>query len=92
MIKGQATETFKRHPLPHMAHASFSLIYRDLDLSSRTLDLTCRTEQEFELWYWGIQVTLCPSTSRTCPQPKTADDTGQECSPLPFPWIFLHSG
>ncbi len=60
VVKGQATETFKRHPLPHMAHASFSLIYRDLDLSSRTLDLTCRTEQEFELWYWGIQVgTLC---------------------------------
>ena len=61
VIKGQVTEIFKRHPLPHMAHASFSLIYTDMDLSSRTLDLTCRNEQEFDLWYRGLQVSLLPS-------------------------------
>lgn len=61
VVKGQVTEIFKRHPLPYMAHASFSLLYTDLDASSRTLDLTCRTEQEFELWFWGLQVGHCPT-------------------------------
>ncbi|BDA49523.1 probable E3 ubiquitin-protein ligase HERC2 at N-terminal half [Coccomyxa sp. Obi] len=78
VIKGQATETFKRHPLPHMAHASFSLIYRDLDMSSRTLDLTCRTEQEFELWYWGIQVIIDRLSAAGAPQkPVIGAPTGE---------------
>ncbi|CAL8464600.1 g4135 [Coccomyxa elongata] len=78
VIKGQATETFKRHPLPHMAHASFSLVYRDLDLSSRTLDLTCRTEQEFELWYWGIQVIIERlSAAGTLQRPVIGAPTGE---------------
>lgn len=50
---GQATEVFRRHPLREPAR-SFSLLYTDEDGSSRTLDLTCADEQQFELWYGGL--------------------------------------
>ena len=54
---GQATEIFKRHPMPQFARLSFSLIYKEeKDNELRTLDLTCKNEQEFHLWFWGIQV------------------------------------
>lgn len=59
VVPGQATEIFKRHPMPQFARLSFSLIYtEDKDNNEpRTLDLTCKNEQEFMLWFWGIQVT-----------------------------------
>ncbi|PRW61357.1 RCC1 BLIP-II [Chlorella sorokiniana] len=50
---GQATDVFRRHPL-HEPARSFSLLYTDEDGSSRTLDLTCADEQQFELWYGGL--------------------------------------
>lgn len=56
VIAGQATEIFKRHPMPSHARWSFSLLYKEDDEELRTLDLTCKNEQEFTLWYWGIQV------------------------------------
>lgn len=54
-----------RHPLPNLARASFSLLYTDTDQATRSLDLTCRSQQEFELWYWGLHVSLqcCKSTN-----------------------------
>ena len=58
VIAGQATEIFKRHPMPSHARWSFSLSYKEDDEELRTLDLTCKNEQEFTLWYWGIQVCL----------------------------------
>ena len=62
VIAGQATEIFKRHPMPSHARWSFSLLYKEDDEELRTLDLTCKNEQEFTLWYWGIQV--CPVTTQ----------------------------
>ncbi len=50
---GQATEVFRRHPLREPAR-SFSLLYTDEDGSSRTLDLTCADEQQYDLWYGGL--------------------------------------
>lgn len=42
--------------MPSHARWSFSLLYKEDDDEIRTLDLTCKNEQEFSLWYWGIQV------------------------------------
>ncbi|KAL3134847.1 hypothetical protein ABBQ32_007815 [Trebouxia sp. C0010 RCD-2024] len=59
VVPGQATEIFKRHPMPQFARLSFSLIYtEDKDNEPRTLDLTCKNEQEFMLWFWGIQAVM----------------------------------
>ena len=71
VMPGQSTENFRRHPLPHLARASFSLLYTDTDQSVRTLDLTCRSQQEFELWYWGLNVSqdkITPPTAQQQPQ------------------------
>ena len=57
VISGQATEIFKRHIMPQNERMSFSLVYtEEKDSEPRTLDLTCKSEQEFMLWFWGIQV------------------------------------
>ena len=61
VVPGQTSENFRRHPLPNLARASFSLLYTDTDQSVRTLDLTCRSQQEFELWYWGLHVSSSKS-------------------------------
>lgn len=62
MVQGQTTDIFKRHPYPQLKAMSFSLLYKDdSEEGLRTLDITCKTEQEFELWFWGIQVSLPPS-------------------------------
>ena len=57
VVPGQTSENFRRHPLPNLAQASFSMLYTDTDQSVRTLDLTCRSQQEYELWYWGLNVS-----------------------------------
>ena len=63
VVQGQTTDIFKRHPYPQLKAMSFSLLYKDdSEEGLRTLDITCKTEQEFELWFWGIQVSLLPST------------------------------
>ena len=57
VVAGQTTETFRRHPMPQLARASFSLVYADAEAGGlRTLDLTCQSELEHELWFWGLQV------------------------------------
>ena len=62
MVQGQTTDIFKRHPYPQLKAMSFSLLYKDdSEEGLRTLDITCKTEQEFELWFWGIQVSLPPA-------------------------------
>ena len=63
VVPGQTSETFRRHPLPHAARASFSLVYCDAEGAARTLDLTARSEADFELWLWGLQVHLLPRNS-----------------------------
>ncbi|KAK9824898.1 hypothetical protein WJX74_004462 [Apatococcus lobatus] len=57
VVPGQNTETFKRYPVPKLANCSFSLIYK-VDGDTRTLDLTCKDEEQFETWFSGIQVVL----------------------------------
>ena len=43
--------------MPALARASFSLVYADAESGGlRTLDLTCQSELEHELWFWGLQV------------------------------------
>ena len=69
VVPGQATEIFKRHPMPQFARLSFSLVYKEeKDNEARTLDLTCKNEQEFNLWFWGIQVR--PLCSSFCHSPR----------------------
>lgn len=55
VVSGQNTEAFKRYPYPKLANYSFSLIYK-IDGDTRTLDLTCKDEEQFETWFNGIQV------------------------------------
>jgi hypothetical protein len=55
VVAGQTSETFRRHPLPHAARASLSLLYADAEGALRTLDLTARSEPEARLWFWGLQ-------------------------------------
>lgn len=55
VVGGQTTEVFRRCPLRPSARC-FSLRYRDDDGASRTLDLTCADEQQYELWLIGLRV------------------------------------
>ena len=58
VVAGQTTESFKRYLYPGAVHRSFSLLYKDSksDNATRTLDLTASSEQDFELWFCGLQV------------------------------------
>ena len=57
VVAGQTTETFRRHPMPSLARASFSLVYADTEAGGlRTLDLICLSGLEHELWFWGLHV------------------------------------
>eukprot|EP00884_Botryococcus_braunii_P011885 jgi/Botrbrau1/20698/Bobra.0058s0027.1 len=59
VVPGQTTDTFRRQPLPQWAHLSFSLLYRSLeDGQPRTLDLICKSDTEYELWYNGLQLVV----------------------------------
>jgi hypothetical protein len=72
VVPGQTTDTFRRQPLPQWAHLSFSLLYRSSeDGQPRTLDLICKSDTEYELWYFGLQVDTPPSLlcSLQSPQP-----------------------
>ena len=55
VLPGQATEVFRRHPVREQA-ASFSLRYIDSSGASRTLDLTCRDKNQYNLWFPGLQL------------------------------------
>jgi hypothetical protein len=53
IIQGQTTAVFRRDPLPEFEAVSFSLLYSEGKGSTkeRSLDLVCRTTQEFETWW-----------------------------------------
>lgn len=55
IIYGQATDNFRRYPNAAMAHLSFSLLHTNL---SKTLDLTCKSQREFDVWTKGIEKLL----------------------------------
>jgi hypothetical protein len=59
VVQGQTTEVFKRYPEPARSSMSFSLLYHSGG-SLRSLDLTCETPYEFDLWFKGIQVRAGP--------------------------------
>ncbi len=60
VVYGQTTETFRRHALPALAGASFSLVYAGAEGGPRTLDLIARTDRDFELWFYGLQARPAP--------------------------------
>merc|ERR1712151_1244084 len=50
---GQTTPVFVHYRLPMLEHLSFSLVYGPK--GSKTLDLTCKDEFEFDLWVTGLK-------------------------------------
>merc|ERR1719277_1013537 len=50
---GQTTKTFSAYKLPMLEHLSFSLVYGPK--GSKTLDLTCKDEFEFDHWVTGLK-------------------------------------
>lgn len=63
--EGQKTQTFSREARTHLAHLSFSLIYTKRD-KERTLDITCKTEQEYELWLHGLRAFIAFQKETNC--------------------------
>merc|ERR1719230_800559 len=53
---GQTTPVFLNYRLPMLEHLSFSLIYGPKN--SKTLDLTCKDEFEFDLWVTGLKALI----------------------------------
>jgi len=49
---GQTTPVFLHYRLPMLEHLSFSLVY---GTSSKTLDVTCKDEFEFDHWVTGLK-------------------------------------
>lgn len=58
---GQTTKTFQKYRLKSLEHLSFSLVYGP---SSRTLDLTCKDEFEFDTWVCGCRALMAHHTGR----------------------------
>ncbi|GFR46259.1 hypothetical protein Agub_g7811 [Astrephomene gubernaculifera] len=54
--RGQETPVFRKHPQPKAANRSFSIYYIDAKGRELTLDVICNTVNEFEMWYWGVQI------------------------------------
>ncbi|MEW5320094.1 MAG: hypothetical protein WDW38_011193 [Sanguina aurantia] len=54
--RGQETAIFRKLPQPSRAHLSFSVMYIDEAKKERTLDVICNSPNEFELWFWGVQI------------------------------------
>jgi len=50
---GQTTQNFLHYRLPMLEHLSFSLVYGPK--GSKTLDLTCKDEFEFDHWVTGLK-------------------------------------
>merc|ERR1719277_482098 len=50
---GQTTKTFSAYKLPMLEHLSFSLVHGPK--GSKTLDLTCKDEFEFDHWVTGLK-------------------------------------
>ncbi|GLC74622.1 hypothetical protein PLESTF_001536100 [Pleodorina starrii] len=68
--RGQTTPVFKKYPQPQVEDISFSIFYKDESKRPRTLDVVCRSKQEFEMWFWGVQIiTHYPPSSRFAAPP-----------------------
>lgn len=76
VVAGQTTEVFRRCPLRPSARC-FSLRYRDEDGTSRTLDLTCADEQQYELWLTGLRVVAERLRTLGTPVAGAAGTTGR---------------
>lgn len=53
---GQESDVFRKYPLPMLSEYSFSVYYFCNKMNiTRTLDLTCKDQREFDLWIIGIK-------------------------------------
>merc|ERR1712232_750709 len=59
---GQTTPVFLHYRLPMLEHLSFSLCYGNK--GSKTLDLTCKDEFEFDMWVTGLKALFYHSKNR----------------------------
>lgn len=59
IVKGQTSSNFKRYPLKMLEDFSFSIYFRDKSNETRTLDLTCKDEREFDLWMIALKALHC---------------------------------
>lgn len=53
LVIGQKTSVFLKNRFPEYEHVSFSLVYDD-----RSLDIICKTREEFDTWVTGIRSIL----------------------------------
>merc|ERR1712139_178209 len=60
---GQTTPVFLHYRLPMLEHLSFSLCYGIK--GSKTLDLTCKDEFEFDMWVTGLKALFYHTKNRT---------------------------
>eukprot|EP00192_Tetraselmis_astigmatica_P000699 CAMPEP_0117658694 /NCGR_PEP_ID=MMETSP0804-20121206/5999_1 /TAXON_ID=1074897 /ORGANISM="Tetraselmis astigmatica, Strain CCMP880" /LENGTH=1341 /DNA_ID=CAMNT_0005465229 /DNA_START=538 /DNA_END=4563 /DNA_ORIENTATION=+ len=82
IVEGQTTPTFHRESKPNLEHLSFSLIY-DKKGKERTLDLICKTEQEYELWLHGLQAFVSFQKQKQC-RLHNAESEGSVSNYLPL--------
>lgn len=85
VVAGQTTEVFRRYPVREAPGAtrSLSLHYKDEEGSSRTLDLTCADEQQFELWHTGLRVLAHRLRSMGTPVPVGPAATAASAAAAP---------
>lgn len=60
---GQTTPVFLQYRLPMLEHLSFSLVYGPK--GTKTLDLTCKDEFEFDHWVTGLKAIFYHFKNRT---------------------------
>eukprot|EP01083_Nonionella_stella_P091536 255965_1 len=63
LMEGQCTDAFARYPNERMAPLSFSLVYSE---RTRTLDVTCLSAFEWELWTRGLRVLMENAKQHYC--------------------------
>jgi hypothetical protein len=59
---GQTTPVFLHYRLPMLEHLSFSLVHGHK--GSKTIDLTCKDEFEFDMWVTGLKALFFHSKNR----------------------------
>ncbi|KXJ19610.1 ultraviolet-B receptor UVR8 [Exaiptasia diaphana] len=64
LVKGQKTKVFENCQIPQYECLSFSLVYRISNGSSRTLDIVCKSTQEYQIWTTGLQALLTGFSDR----------------------------
>uniref|UniRef100_A0A1D1ZXM7 PH domain-containing protein n=1 Tax=Auxenochlorella protothecoides TaxID=3075 RepID=A0A1D1ZXM7_AUXPR len=92
LTPGQASEVFRRHPLPSGAAAGalcWSLAYADEGGTRRTLDLTAPSAEEARLWVSGLRLIL--AWLARGPQPRRAGGQAP-APPWPAPGAIMRGG